>query len=169
MTYAAGTSVDPSKTRSEIDTLLTKNGATHVAIQSAPDSATVAFEIAGKRYRITLPMPTMEQCKPGNKIPPRWYGMQASQREEWVRGQRDQRLRERWRALFLVMKAKLEIARISGFSSVEKEFLADKILPGGTTVYEEVQEAFKTGLDQAEALKSRMLGAGPTVHEGTLE
>lgn len=50
-------------------------------------------------------------------------------------GAYEQAVRQRWRALALVVKAKLEAVE-AGISTVEREFLADITLPGGTTVGE---------------------------------
>jgi len=46
-----------------------------------------------------------------------------------------QERRRRWRALLLVIKAKLE-AVSSGISTLEREFLADVVLPNSKTVSE---------------------------------
>jgi hypothetical protein len=45
----------------------------------------------------------------------------------------DAATRQRWRALVLVLKAKLE-AVASGISTVESEFLAGIVLPNGMTL-----------------------------------
>jgi len=47
----------------------------------------------------------------------------------------DQELRQRWRALLLVVKAKLEAVEC-GISTLEQEFLAFIVLPGDQTVGE---------------------------------
>lgn len=41
--------------------------------------------------------------------------------------------RQRWRALLLVVKAKLEAIE-AGISTLEHEFLANVVLPGGSTI-----------------------------------
>lgn len=60
--------------------------------------------------------------------------------------------RQRWRALALVIKAKLEAVE-SGISVFEDEFMANIVLPGGRTVSEEIRPmiatAYKTGQVQA--------------------
>lgn len=58
----------------------------------------------------------------------------------WLRGQGFtvwSPLERRWRALLLVTKAKFE-AVASGISTVEREFLADLVLPNGRVVQEEL-------------------------------
>lgn len=56
--------------------------------------------------------------------------------------------RQRWRALALVIKAKLEAVQ-SGIAEFEAEFLAHIVLPDGSTVGDfvrpEVQRAYETG------------------------
>ncbi len=60
----------------------------------------------------------------------------------------EQACRQAWRALALVVKAKLEAIE-AGIASFEDEFLAYTVLPGGTTVGEQVapaiEEAYTTG------------------------
>jgi hypothetical protein len=53
-----------------------------------------------------------------------WVVMTENQREKAY----DQALRSRWRALLLVIKAKLEAVDV-GISTIEQEFLANVVLP----------------------------------------
>jgi hypothetical protein len=56
--------------------------------------------------------------------------------------------REHWRALLLLVKAKLEFVA-GGLSTVEREFLAHVVLPNGSTVGDEIaprlEQAYATG------------------------
>jgi hypothetical protein len=67
--------------------------------------------------------------------------------------------RRRWRAMLLVIKAKLEIVA-TGSSSFEREFLADILLPDGSTVgdvaVKQIADSYKTG----GMPKSLLLGSG---------
>lgn len=60
----------------------------------------------------------------------------------------EQACRSRWRALYLIIKAKLE-AVDSGISTIEREFLYDIVLPDGKTVGEymapQIEAAYTTG------------------------
>ena len=49
----------------------------------------------------------------------------------------DQEKRRRWRALLLVVKAKLEAVQ-SGISTLEREFFSDIVLPNGRTLSEAI-------------------------------
>jgi hypothetical protein len=59
-----------------------------------------------------------------------------------------QATRQRWRALALVIKAKLEVVE-SGISIFEDEFMANIVLPGGDTVGDfrrlQIAEAYRIG------------------------
>jgi len=75
----------------------------------------------------------------------------TSARERSNRAQQeahDQACRQRWRALLLVIKAKLE-AVTAGISTIETEFLANIVLPDNTTAGEwmlpQIDRAYRTG------------------------
>jgi hypothetical protein len=65
--------------------------------------------------------------------------------------------RERWRAVLLLLKSKLEIVRI-GLTTVEKEFLADMVLPNGAAVYQVLADELRRGFGTGP--KPKQLGAG---------
>lgn len=66
-----------------------------------------------------------------------------SQNKSW-----EQACRQRWRALALVIKAKLEAVEC-GISTIEREFLANVVMPDGSTVGDVIEEqianAYLTG------------------------
>jgi hypothetical protein len=149
-TYAAGTTVSVEKSKAELDALLGKHGASSRGIVVDDDRglALVAFQLKGLRYRMEVPMPKPDAFVRPETVPRNWNGMSAAQREDWARRAWDQAMRERWRAVVLLVKAKLELVRI-GISTVEKEFLADLLLPNGETVNiaiaRQLQEALASG------------------------
>ena len=61
---------------------------------------------------------------------------------------KEQETRQAWRAIILIVKAKLEYIA-SGASTVEREFLADILAPDGRTMHElltvQIDKMFKTG------------------------
>ena len=67
----------------------------------------------------------------------------AARRSVW-----EQACRQRWRALLLIIRAKLEAVE-SGITTLESEFLANILLPDGGTIGEwlalQVDEAYATG------------------------
>ena len=143
--YAADTSVPVERSGAEIGTILRRYGAKRYMSgwDTDTDVATIAFEIAGRTVKIVVPMPDREAPE-YHETPtgrPR-RGNAASEAYE-------QACRQRWRALALVVKAKLE-AVDAGISSVEAEFLAWTLLPSGKTVGQElapqIADAYRHGV-----------------------
>jgi hypothetical protein len=119
MTYAARTKVSISKTKADIEAILAKYGAKKFAYYSETFRATVVFEAAERRVRFDLLLPEGEQKQ-----------------------------RERWRALLLCIKAKLESVA-SKIETFEEAFLPHVVLPDGATVGEslipQIASAYKGG------------------------
>lgn len=112
--YAKGTTVPIEKSRNEIEQILIRYGANQfIAGWDSDKQAMVSFRIKERFVKIMLPLPDRQKVRSQNA---------------W-----DQLCRSRWRALLLVIKAKLE-AVASGITSVEDEFMADIVLPEGQTV-----------------------------------
>jgi hypothetical protein len=124
--FAHGTDVPVAKTRGEIEGLLRKHGAAQIlsGIDHEQRSGFVGFTLRGRQFRIPL----------------------LARRD--VNRNADQVEREQWRALLLVVKAKLEFIA-AGLATVEGEFLAHLVLPSGRTVATEIEphiiEAYESG------------------------
>lgn len=133
MSYAAQTSVPVDRSKSELERLLGKHGATHFAYMTDSTGAIVAFRMRDRDVRFLMPMPDWEEF--------RWSGATRRRKRTDTETKRawDQAVRSRWRALVLIVKAKLE-AVAAGVSTFEREFLADIMLPGGFTVHESIQD-----------------------------
>ncbi|HZR50148.1 MAG TPA: hypothetical protein VFB06_11570 [Streptosporangiaceae bacterium] len=125
--YAAGTEVSSDKSRTEIERTLRRYGATAFAYSWEGNQAQVAFKLGDRhiRFRLPLPHPASEEFT----LTPTGRERSAPAAEEAY----EQAVRQRWRALALVIKAKLEAVE-AGISTVEDEFLAHIALPDGRTV-----------------------------------
>jgi hypothetical protein len=141
-TFAKDTVVSVEKSRAEIEKLITRYGATSTAFLNAPGRAVVCFECKGRRIMFELTLPDRTEKRfirdgRGYTLP------QHKQIERW-----EQACRTCWRALALVIKAKLEAVE-SGITTFEKEFYAHIVLPGGISVYDATREnvdlAYKSG------------------------
>jgi hypothetical protein len=145
--YARDTDVSSGRSRGEIESTLRRYGATSYAYASREDAAMVEFQANGKRIRFILPMPrrdddrfTLTGClgrsghsktRAGYHSPSCYAARPESQAYElW-----EQSTRQRWRALNLVIKAKLEAVE-SKITTMEQEFLAQIVLPNGRTAGE---------------------------------
>lgn len=131
MSYAEGTSVSISQSQNEIRKILNKYSATGFAFGEQGVKALVMFEINSRRIRFVLPMPD-----PNDR---RFIFINARSNirtNKDIRTQRyDQAQRQKWRALALAIKAKLECVE-SGITTLEEEFLAHIMLPNGCTAGE---------------------------------
>jgi len=122
--YAGSTTVSPDKSRAEIEKILTRYGATGFMYGWNDQGAVLGFMLANKQYRFVLVMPSQSDFRRSPKGR-NWSALQQSKAF-------DQALRQRWRAMALVIKAKLE-AVTSQISTIEKEFFAWMVLPNGKT------------------------------------
>lgn len=142
--YAAGTEVPAERSRNEIERVLTRFGATGFAYGWSSDhsQAQVMFEAEGRRIRFSVGMPDRSERRFTVD------GRNRRRTETGIRSAYDQEVRRLWRALLLVIKAKLESAR-SGITTFEEEFLAHVVLPDGSTVGEhlvpQLEQAYSTG------------------------
>lgn len=127
--YAANTEVSSDRSRSEIERTLRRYGATAFAYAWEGQMATIAFKLADRQIRFRLPLPDPDDRE--FTVTPTGRDRSASAAEEAY----EQAVRQRWRALALVIKAKLEAVE-AGISTVEQEFLANVALPNGSTVGE---------------------------------
>ena len=141
--YASQTSVAVDRTRSEIEKLLGQHGASQFAYASGTGKAMIGFLLAGRMIQmiVTLPDPTLDEFTLTTTGRKRRHPSDAY--KLW-----EQSCRSRWRALLLVIRAKLEAAAI-GVTTIESEFLAFTVLPDGRTVMdsigEDIQHAIETG------------------------
>lgn len=135
--FAANTSVPVAKSKAEIETILERYGAEQFMSGWNADCAVISFtiRIEGdqiRQIRFNLPMPD----KMAKRFTHHSKGARSpdSALKEW-----EQACRQRWRALALVIKAKLEAVEC-GISTVEDEFLAQTVMSDGRTVSQHVKE-----------------------------
>src|SRR5712691_512518 len=119
--YAADTEVPVERSKRAIELLLQQHGADayHTGWDTARDI--VEFGWKGKQIRFVLPRPTRDRFE---RSP---AGRNRSARQ--IDGVMDQADRQRWRALFLVVRAKLEAVE-AGIAIFEEEFMAFIVIPG---------------------------------------
>jgi hypothetical protein len=150
MTYARGTSVSPEKSKAEIEKTLRRYGAGQFVSGWDADRALIGFTMKDRQIRFTLMLPPVEAFQKTDT------GRNRSKRELAERA-REQAIAERWRALLLVIKAKLEAVE-AGIALFEDEFLANTVLPNGSTVGQwakpQLDAAYETGS------MPKLLGAG---------
>lgn len=143
MAYAEKTSVSVSKTKADIEDLIQKAGAGQFVSGYKENMAVIGFSLANRQIRFVLPLPDKQEQKFWFTPERRTKRSEKQAYEAW-----EQACRSRWRALYLIIKAKLE-AVDSGISTIEREFFYDIVLPDGKIVGEfmapQIETAYKTG------------------------
>lgn len=152
--YAQGTTTPVEKSRAEVEVILKRYGATGFGYSwdrrleprdDAPGPALernyvmIAFQIRNRRVRLDVPMPTPEDLDTGQPGAKRSVDLAE---------------RERWRALVLVLKAKLEAVK-SGISSLEHEFLAGVVMADGRTIGEAIIPRLSEAVEHGRLLPAK--------------
>lgn len=127
MAYAENTSVSAEKSRAEIERTLQKYKADQFMYGWDKDRALICFRMAGRQLKFILPMPSRSDPL-FTRTPTGKARTEAAAFKEW-----EQACRQKWRALSLVIKAKLEAVE-AGIAIFEDEFMANIVLPNGSTV-----------------------------------
>lgn len=152
MAYAEKTSVSVSRTKADIEDLIQRYGADQFVSGYKGNIAVIGFSMAGRQIKFILPLPD----KAAREY---WYtpGRGQKRTEEAANTAWEQACRSRWRALYLIVKAKLEAVE-AGISTVEREFFYDIVLPDGRTAGEwmapQIETAYQTG--QMPAMSSML-------------
>jgi len=148
--YAQGTDVPVERSRAELETILHKHGATSIGMLRDQAGVVLVFEMSGRRIKQSIANPDPAQYQLTDK--------RQRRSPEAVKAAVEAELKRRWRALVLIIKAKLELVA-SGGSTFEVEFLPHVLLPNGETVAEamlpRIAQAYQTG-----SMPRLSLGAG---------
>lgn len=142
MPYAENTSVSSEKSRAEIEKTITKYGADRFAYGwDENDRAVISFRMNGRHIKFLVAMPDKEDFS-------RTAGGRRRRDSDAKYKAWEQACRQKWRAMYLVIKAKLEAVE-AGISVFEDEFMAHIVLPDGQTVGEymtpQIEAAYSTG------------------------
>lgn len=132
--YAQTTEVPAERSRAEVEKTLKKYGASSFAYGWEGTRAVIGFQMSDRRIRFELPLPD-----PADQI----FHRSPTGRPKTATAANaayEQAVRQRWRALALMVKAKLE-AVASGIVTFEAEFLPHTVLPSGRTVFEDIAPA----------------------------
>ena len=123
--YAKNTTVEQDKTRSEIERVVTRYGADQFAYAwQRNGDAMIGFVYRRRTIKFIVPMPKRQDFE----LTPTGLSRNAALIDKACEAAG----RQAWRALLLIIKAKLEAVE-AGVTSFEDEFLAHTMLPDGTT------------------------------------
>lgn len=139
--YAETTKVSSDQSRVEIERALQRYGATSFVYGWDGPIVVVGFRLEGRQIRYRILMPDMADFK-------------YTAVRQYIREPKDQQIewekacRQRWRALLLIIKAKLEAVE-AGITTIEDEFLSGTMLPSGETIgewaHDQIDEAYREG------------------------
>lgn len=156
MAYAANTSVAVEKSRAEIERLLARYKCTKflAGVDHEAHRATVQFQAHNRivKFEINLPDPDDPKYR---RMKNSYYNRTAAGVAKVV----EQETRSRWRALLLVIKAKLEAVE-SNIATFEDEFLAHTLLPNQQTVAQYIGPMVAEAYDSGRMPVGRRLEAG---------
>lgn len=124
--YAENTSVSVANSKAEIERILERYGAAQFLSGWTNDRAVIGFTMKERQIRFVLQMPDREDREFTTHS-------RGKRTEEAAYKAWEQACRQRWRALALVIKAKLE-ATSAGIAEFEDEFMANIVMPDGRTV-----------------------------------
>lgn len=141
--YAEDTSVPAERSRAEIERTLQRYGADQFMYGWDRDQAVVQFRMENRHIRFLLPMPDKHDPLYTHTAERKLKRTAAQAEAAW-----EQATRQRWRAMSLVVKAKLEAVE-AGITTFEEEFMAHIVLPNGQTVGSfigpQIEEAYQSG------------------------
>jgi hypothetical protein len=137
MRYAAETDVSVEKSRTEIERILIRWGANRFLYASGEQGSMIAFQFKEKQFRFVLPLPERNDKR-------FWYtpSRHTQRTPEQAYAEWEQACRQRWRALALNLKAKLEAVEC-GIESFEVAFMPYVVMPDGKTVADHVLPALE--------------------------
>lgn len=127
--FAQETAVSVERTRADIETTLSRYGAEEFAYRTAEGVAQIAFRLKNRLVRFTLPLPKRDDPEFTRTEVRRHRRSDDAAMKAWEQG-----CRQRWRALLLAIKAKLEAVDV-GIAEFEEEFLAYVVDPGTGRTY----------------------------------
>jgi hypothetical protein len=143
MAYAKGTDVPASASEGEIKKFVLRAGATSFMSGQTGKVAMVAFELEGRRIVFNMPVPDRASDEFVLTPTKKWKRSHEQSDAAW-----EQAVKERWRALLLCIRAKLESIE-SGIETFEEAFLAHIQMPDGQTVGDMakpvIAKAYETG------------------------
>jgi hypothetical protein len=143
--YAATTDVASTKSRDEIERTLVRYGASEFSYGWSSGRAVIAFVKSGRQVRFELPLPDRDDDE-FVLTPSRKYARSNAEAEKAY----EQAVKQRWRALALVVKAKLEAIE-AGISTFEEEFLSH-IVVGEQTIGQYVLPRLQAAIEANQPL-----------------
>ncbi|WP_437606286.1 hypothetical protein WMF20_35535 [Sorangium sp. So ce834] len=133
--YGCTTKVSAAESRDQIEKVLARYGADSFTYQTNPKTSTttLTFRAHERLIRFELVLPRLDEFERDAG------GKRRGEKDQ--AGAHEQAIKQRWRAMLLIIKAKLEAIE-SGVVDFESEFMPQMVIPDrGVTVSQVVREA----------------------------
>jgi len=149
--YASATDVSVERSEGEIKRTLIRYGADDIVSGQSvrTGQAFVQFVYSGLPLEARIPLPPLSEF---GETPTGRTRREPAALREWEKA-----VRQQWRVLLLLIKAKLEAVE-NGIAPAEQEFLSWIILPGGETVGQRTLPQVRAAVEKGHLPK---LIAGP--------
>lgn len=142
--YAKQTTVTVASSRIEIEKTIERYGATGFGYMANDARVAIVFQMSDRNVKFLLELPD-RNSREFERTPERRIMRSPDKRLAAY----EQAVRQRWRALALVIKAKMEAVE-SGITTFEREFMAHILLPDGRTVGEFMAPQLKSAYEGGE-------------------
>ena len=152
MAYGEQTKVPLEQSIAEVIGMLRKAGAERIGQMEERDRFTVQFFMHDRMVRFRVAFPSIQDLAKSAGM----RGVRPASEAE-LKQTREQRIKQRGRALMLVVKAKLESVE-SEVETFEEAFLANVVTADGSTVYERIKAPIALEYDSGKI--------GPLMLEG---
>ena len=142
--FAEGTTVPAEKSRSEIEAIVRKHGASQFSSGYSTFEAGFTFQMGTRRVSFSVARPKGEDKRVAAEVSRRMrnrYGQDRNKVTAEVVAAEDRRL---WRCLLLAIKSKMETVA-SGIATFEEEFLSHIVTDNGMTVMDRIKFAEANG------------------------
>lgn len=150
--YAEQTTVPADRSRADIERTLTRYGATTFSYGWTGGRAAIEFAMQGRHIRFVLPLPDRDDEDFTHTATGKIRSASTAA------GEYDKAVRQRWRAMHLMVLAKLE-GVTAGIVTFEQEFLPHTVLPSGRTVFEEIAPAVSLAYASNSVIPLQIEGA----------
>lgn len=154
--YGASTDVSSSRSKDEIEKYLSRYGADEFGYAINGQKALIMFQMHDRKVRFMLPLPNRHDREFTHTES---KGLQRS--ASGAEAAYEQAVRQSWRALSLVVKAKLEAVE-AGIVTFEQEFGMHIVLPDGRTVAEYASPFIEASYRLGEVATMKPLPRGST-------
>lgn len=139
--YAKDTRVTSDRSRSEIERTLRRYGCERFFYADEPGQVMIGFEMRGRRIKFALPLPSRSSEEFRQKARNQYSQSPVGAFSE---AKYQRAIQQRWRALSLAVKAKLESVE-SGIENFDEAFMAQLMLADGRTMSEVVTPQIEAG------------------------